>query len=184
MIGELPTYLSVGGTRQAINSDYRVILNLFDALNSEALTALDKAYLTVRTIYSEDIPDKDFEEAVKRAYWFMEGGDVPKSQPAKVKLIDWKHDESMIFSAVNKLASCDVRGLSYLHWWTFLGYFSEIGEGLFSTVLSIRTKLAEGEKRDKWEQKFLRKHKELVILRTAEEQAAIDETEEFLKTIT
>ena len=65
-----------------------------------------------------------------------------------------------------------------------MGYFGEIGEGLFSTVMNIRLKRAEGKKLEKYEKAFLRKHKELVVLHSEEERKAIDETEEFLKTLT
>lgn len=184
MIGELPRSLCVNGASYPINSDYRIVLNLFDALNTDELTNLDKAYLTVRTLYDGNIPDRDFVEAVKRAYWFIGGGDIPKTEPSRVKLIDWRHDESMIFSAVNKTAGSEVRCMKYLHWWSFLGYLSEAGEGLFSTVINIRSKLASGKKRDKWELEFIRRHRELVILRTPQEQREIDEMEEFLKKIT
>lgn len=184
MIGELPTALIVNGKSYPIESDFRIVLNLFAELDSKELSDFDKAYLTVRTMYCDTIPNEDFIEAVKSAYWFLSGGDKPKSKPKEVKLIDWSHDESMIFSAVNKAAGCEVRAVPYMHWWTFLGWFAETGEGLLSTVLTIRTKLADGKKLEKWEQDFLRSHKELVVLRTEEEQEAIDETEEFLKMIT
>ncbi|MBQ3692620.1 MAG: hypothetical protein II931_04795, partial [Clostridia bacterium] len=132
----------------------------------------------------ESIPQRDLQEAVNKAFWFVGGGDIPKSEPSKVKLIDWKHDESIIFPAVNKAVCFEVRAVPYMHWWTFIGCFGEIGEGLFSTVMNIRHKSAEGKKLEKWEREFLRKHKELVVIRTDEERQAIDETEEFLKTIT
>lgn len=184
MIGILPKSLEVGGQYYKINSDYRVILNLFEVLQSGELSDLEKAYITVKSVYIDVIPDKLFFDAVKKAYWFCDGGDVPKSEPAKVKLIDYKHDEGIIFPAVNKAAGCEIRAVPYLHWWTFLGYFGEIGEGLFSTVLNIRHKRAEGKKLEKWERDFLRKHKEMIIIHTDEERKAIEETEEFLKTIT
>ena len=184
MIGILPKSLDVGGKRYGINSDFRIVLNLFEVLQLDELTDLEKAYITVNVLYTEEIPDKDFEEAVEKAYWFCDGGDMPKSQPSKVKTLDWKHDESIIFPAINKAAGCEVRTLPYLHWWTFLGYFGEISEGLFSTVMNIRCKRAEGKKLEKYEKDFLRKHKELVVLHSEEEQQAIDETEEFLKTLT
>lgn len=184
MIGELPRSLELSGRQIAINPDYRIALNLFDVFSDVDYTPLEKAYICVRSIYEEDIPDELFEEAVRKAYWFLDGGDIPKSEPTKVKIIDYKHDESMMFSAINKAAGCEVRSLPYMHWWTFLGFFGEIGDGLFSVVLNIRSKKASGKKLEKWEYEFLRKHKELVILRSAEERAAIAETEEFLKTIT
>lgn len=70
-----------------------------------------------------------------------------------------------------------MRGCKYLHWWTFLGYFREIGEGVFSEVVSIRTKKVRGKKLEKYEREFEQEHSELVRIRpryTDEEQAEID----------
>ena len=113
----------------------------------------------------------------------MNGGDsIPMSKPEDVKLLDWGHDESIIMPAVSKTIGVpDVRGIPFLHWWTFLGAFGEIGEGLFSTVINLRQKKAKGKKLSKTEAEFWRKNKDLCKLVTAEEQAAIDETEDFLK---
>jgi hypothetical protein len=183
MIGVLPTTLSVNEVDRQIRSDFRVALNLFEALKDESLSDLDRAYLTIRTIYIDEIPDEDFEEAVRRAYWFISGGDIPKSKPSPVPLIDWKHDESIIFPAVNKAAGQEVREVQYMHWWSFLGYMGEIGEGLYSTVINIRSKMANGKKLEKYEREFLNRNKDLIVLRTKEEQAAIEETEDFLKTL-
>ena len=186
MIGLLPQSLSINGKDYDINSDYRNILIICEAFSDNELTDHEKAYICMKRLFKfpESIPQGDLQEAVEKAFWFVGGGDIPKSEPSRVKLIDWKHDESIIFPAVNKVVGCEVRSVSYMHWWTFIGCFGEIGEGLFSTVMNIRHKKAEGKKLEKWEREFLKKHKELVVLRTDEERQAIDETEEFLKTIT
>ena len=183
MIGTLPKKLLVGDTAYPINSDFRVALNLFSYLRDDTLTEMEKAYLTIKTIYADDIPDEVFIEALKQAYWFLNGGDVPKSEPSPVPLIDWKHDESIIFPAVNKAAGKEVRELPYMHWWSFLGCMGEVGEGLYSTVINIRSKMARGKKLEKYEREFVNRNKELVILRTKEEQAAREETEAFLKNL-
>ena len=97
--------------------------------------------------------------------------------------MDWEQDESIIFSAINKVAGCETREKEYIHWWTFLGYFSEIGEGLFSTVINIRQKKNKGKKLEKYEQEFYRSNKQLIDLKekyTAEEQAEIDRLNELL----
>lgn len=184
MIGLLPTSLELNGQFYAIRSDYRVVLSIFQAFNDETLSNLEKAFVCVKCLFVDEIPVQLFEEAVKKAFWFCDGGDMPKSESSRVKTFDWKHDECILFPAVNKVAGCEVRAVPYMHWWTFLGYFGEIDEGLFSTVMNIRYKRADGKKLDKWEREFLRKHKDLVILYTDEERQAIDETEDFLKTIT
>lgn len=183
MIGTLPENLSVGGKEIPINSDFRNVLKIFEALEDRSLTDSEKAFVMVKLLYRDEISRSTYEEAVQKACWFCDGGDMPKSKPEKVKLMDWKHDESLIFPAVNRCAGFEVRSCEYMHWWTFLGFFGEIEGGLFSEVMCIRHKLAKGEKLSKSEKNFVSRNKELIALRSEEEQSAIDETEEFLKTI-
>ena len=87
-----------------------------------------------------------------------------------------------VLPAVSKtIGVLDVRTLPYLHWWSFLGAFGEIGDGLFSEIVHLRHKLGKGEKLSKSEKEFVRKNDELIRLRTAEEKAEIEETEKFLE---
>ncbi|MBQ8298157.1 MAG: hypothetical protein IJX77_10295 [Ruminococcus sp.] len=184
MIGQLPLSLEVCGNLFAIDADFRNVLRIFEAFGDKNLTKEEKAYICIKRLYKADIPADYLEEAVKKAYWFCDGGDIPKSEPEKVKTIDWNHDGHILFPAVSKAAgTADIRSLSFLHWWTFLGLFGEITDGLFSTVMHIRRKKLRGQNLEKWERDFLKKNKNLVIIRTPEEQAAIEETEAFLKTI-
>lgn len=55
---------------------------------------------------------------------------------------------------MNKAAGFETRTVKYLHWWTFLGYFNEIGEGLFSSVIGIRQKLNKGKKLENTSRSF------------------------------
>ena len=175
MIGILPKSLEIGDTEYKIRSDFRVALLIFEAFNDIELTDSEKIKVCLECLY-EEVPD-DMETAYKKAVWFLDGGDIPKSKPLRKKTFDWKQDESLIFSAVNKSAGFETRSAEYIHWWTFLGYFSEIGDGLFSQVLNIRSKKAKGKKLEKWELEFFSEHRELIELKqvySAEEQAEID----------
>ena len=130
MIGLLPTSLEIDGEQYEINSDFRIALLIFEAYADKELTYCEKAAVCLNCLYKE-VP-KNVEEALKKALWFLDGGDVPKSKKAPVKIIDWSYDESIIFPALNKVAGFETRIASYVHWWTFLGYFSEVGDGLLS----------------------------------------------------
>ena len=154
MIAMLPKSLEVCGVSYDINSDYRNVLRIFEAFNDSAITNGEKAYICLKRLYLTDIPDQHIEEA---------------------------HDEGFLLPAVSRAAGVvDIRALEYLHWWTFLGFFGEIGEGLFSTVVQLRRKLAEGRKLEKYELEFYERNKNLIIIRSPEEQAAVDETEAYL----
>jgi len=184
MMCELLEAIEIGGKKYRINADFRNILRIFEAFNDNELTEYEKMIVCIQRLYCEKLPKNILEEAIKKAYWFCDGGDIPKSEPENFKTLDWAHDASIIFPAVSRAAGVvQIRAVPFLHWWTFLGLFGEIGDGLFSTVMHIRQKLAKRKKLEKWEQEFYEKNKSLVTIRTAQEQAEIDETESFLITI-
>lgn len=190
MIGELPTTLKIGGEDYSIRSDFRVMLNIFQAFNDPDLTEEEKCFVCLKCLYEdfEKITEDCLEEAVKKAYWFCDGGDIPKEENVKnVKTFDWEQDEHMIFPAVNKAAGYETRAVPYLHWWAFLGLFGEIGEGLFSQVVNIRNKRAKGKKLDKTEKEFYREHKNMIEIkkRLSEEELRRErEDEEFIRELT
>lgn len=186
MIGYLPRSLNVNGTDYLIDSDYRNILTIFEAYAEPEYTDDEKTYIMFTRIYEdyESIPEQDIEEALKKAILFMDCGKVDKEEKNSPKIMDWKQDEQMIFSAINKVAGKETRGEDYLHWWTFMGFFNEIGEGLFSTVTAIRSKKATHQKLEKHEQKFYSENKNLVNIKielTEEEKAQKEYFEQLLK---
>lgn len=181
MIGILPKSLEIDGIEYKIRSDFRVALLIFEAFNDSELNDMEKIQVCIECLY-ETIPS-DTENAYKKAIWFLDGGDIPKSRQNHKKVFDWEQDESIIFSAINKSAGFETRSAEYIHWWTFLGYFREIGEGLFSQVVNIRTKKAKGKKLEKWEREFYNEHRELIDIKqhyNSEEQAEIDRLKAIL----
>lgn len=178
-IGTLPKKILIKDREWAIRSDFRVALNIFLAFNDPNLNDQEKLIVMLDSLYIDfkKMNPDDYEEATKEASWFLDGGkEYDDKSNVKKKVFDWQQDEQMIFSAVNKVANFEVRSQEYLHWWTFLGYFSEIGEGLFSTVLNIRSKKNQGKKLDTVELEFYRNNKELIDLK---EKYSEDELKEI-----
>ncbi len=178
MIGELPDTLTVGGKAYPIRSDFRAALIIFQALDDPELDGREKAAVMISSLYErpEEIAAEHIEEALERASWFLDGGDMPKTE-LHAKTLDWEQDEGMIFAAVNKTAGFEVRSVKYMHWWTFLGYFSESGDTLLSTVMHLRQKMAKKKSLDKWEREFVNEHRRLVMIqrkKTDEEKAEED----------
>lgn len=182
MIGALPETLTVGGKEYSIRTDYRNILQVFEAFQDPELTKDEKWIVAIYLLFEDFACDDDvleaaqdgfdLGEAMKQISWFISAGQ-PEKQVLEQPTYNWTQDEQMIFSAVNKVAGQETRELDYLHWWTFLGYFNEVGEGTFSFIVGIRHKLNHGKKLEKHEKEFLAKNKELVKLekpKTKEEQ--------------
>lgn len=186
MIGVLPETLTVGGTKYPIRTDYRNVLQVFEAFQDPELEQTEKWIVAIYLMF-EDFSCADdvlkaaqdgfnLEESIKQILWFISVGQ-PEKQVLEKPTYNWKQDEQIIFSAVNKVAGTETRELEYLHWWTFLGYFNEVGEGTFSFIVGIRNKLNKGEKLEKYEREFLSHNKELVKLekpKTREEQEQED----------
>ena len=79
--------------------------------------------------------------------------------------MNWEQDAGLIIPAVNKVIGKEVRAIQYMHWWTFAGAYMEIGESLFSQVLSIRQKKQKHQKLEKWEQEFYQKNRSMIDLK-------------------
>lgn len=163
MIGQLPNKLTVSGKDYSINSDFRVALLIFEAFDDIELNDFEKGVVCLECLFKQ-VPENT-DEAFEKAVWFLDGGDAPKSEKSPVPILNWKQDESLIFPAVNKVAGCETRSVPYIHWWTFLGLFNEIGEGLFSQVINIRAKRAKGKPLEKWEREFYNEHKEQIDIK-------------------
>lgn len=164
MIAELPTSLLVGGVDREIRSDYRAALDIFAAFNDMELNDVEKNLVMLKILFVEDIEPECINEAIEKAVWFLNLGDAIKSN-SDMRLYDWEQDRTMIFSAVNKVCGKEVRSVEYMHFWTFVSFFMEIGEGLFSNVISIREKQQKGKKLEDYEREFYLANKELIDLK-------------------
>lgn len=195
MIGAFPETLTVGSEDYPIRTDYRNVLQIFEAFQDPDLTQEEKWIVAIYLMF-EDFSCADdvmqaaqdgfnLEEAIKQISWFISAGQ-PEKQVLEKPTYSWKQDEQIIFSAVNKVAGKETRELEYLRWWTFLGYFNEVGEGTFSFIVGIRHKLNKGKRLEKHEQEFYNNNKNLVILRpalTEEEQKEEDEYQDLISEV-
>lgn len=177
----LPASLNIGGADLAIRTDFRVILDILRAFNDPDLPEQAKTQVMIEILFPdwEEIPPEHMEEAARKAVEFIDCGqrDDGRKRP---RMMDWEKDSDIIIPAVNKVANVgDVRAVGYMHWWTFFGYFMEIGDSLFSQVLHIRKKRIRHEKMEKWEKAFYQDNRALVDLPepVSEEEAAKREEE-------
>lgn len=178
MIGSLSNILEVNGVEYAIRTDFRDILKILCAFSDPELKNEEKIYVCLFILYKDftNIPDKEYEAAFKAALNFIDNG-MTGEQSKPLHIMDWEQDEALVFPAINKVAGMETRNSDYIHWWTFLGYYMEISEGVFSHILSIRTKKAKGKKLEKWESEYWNANKRICVLKqklSAEEQQAKD----------
>lgn len=167
MIYDLPTSVEVHGKNYDIRSDYRAILDICIALSDPDLDEQEKAEVALVIFYPgiDDMHPDSYQEAIERCCWFINGGQ--REEPGKKpKLMDWEQDFPIIISPVNRVLGREIREMEYLHWWTFLSAYMEIGgDCVFSQVISIRSKRARGKKLEKREEEYYRNNRQLIDMK-------------------
>lgn len=169
MIYDLPTSLTVCGTEYEINSDFRVILDVIIVLNDVELTDAERLFFALGFFYRnfENMPTEHHQEAIRWCFWFINGGKFEESKKTNAPvLMDWEHDFQYIVSPINRVIGHEVRADKYLHWWTFLGAYMEIGDCTFAQIVRIRSAKAKGKKLDKQDQEWYARNRDLVDLKT------------------
>ena len=184
---ELPVSLNVGGKEYAIRTDYRVVLDILSAMNDPdiyepGMTEEEKKQAQIMTmlqiLYEDfyEIPSSDWKEAAEKACDFIDCGIDNKPKP---KIMDWQQDAPLIVPAVNKVYGSEIRAEKYMHWWTFMGLYMEIGQSTYATVISIREKKRKSEKLDKWEQDFYKNNRNLIDLKNKVSERSEEEMAEL-----
>ena len=160
----LPTSVEINGKEYEVRSDFRVILDILEAINDVELDDQERAAVVLDIFYHgfEDMPSDDYEEAIAKCMWFINCGQENDAGKKPKKLVDWQQDFPVIVAP------------DYLHWWTFIGAYQEIGDCLFAQIVGIRQKLANSKSLDKSERDFYRNNRNLVDLKQRYTDAEVD----------
>lgn len=180
---DIPTSINIDGVEYNIrnNGDFRLILDCFQALGDVELTAQERLlaaliifYVDLNTIEDFNNPNLPLEQLVSEMFNFFNCGESSVGTQTNKKLIDWQQDSQLICSAVNKVCGKEIRLEPYVHWWTFMGYFTAIGESPISTIIGIRDKIAKGKKLEKYERQYRNENPQYFVWnnKTIEEQEA------------
>lgn len=160
---KLPKEAEIDGKKYKIREqgDYRQILDIITILNDKELEEYERYFNALLYFYEEQPPT---EQAIDYMMWFIACGKPEKEESQDTPIMNWEKDFNYIASGINKQCGEDIREIPYMHWWTFISKYMEIGESVFSTIISIRQKLQKGEKLEKWEREFYNKNYNDIIL--------------------
>jgi len=177
MIYDLPTSVDIQGQEYEIRSDYRAILDICIALNDPELTNDDKALAALDIFYPsfEDMPPEHYQEALDKCMWFINCGSEDAGDKHAPKLMDWEQDFQYIVAPVNRVCGQEIRAAEYMHWWSFVSAYYEIGgDCTFSQIVRVRDRLARGKSLDKSDREWYRRNRALVDLKTKYTEAEED----------
>lgn len=190
---ELPTSINIDGTAYAIRTDFRVVLDVLTAMSDPDLFLMDateeeKSFVRMDTILKimvedyDNLPLENWNEACKAVIEFIDCG-MADDGKRKPHTMDWQQDAQIIIPAINRVQGTEIRALPYLHWWTFLGAYMEIGECLFAQVVHIRQKKQKHQKMEKWEKDFYNQNKDIIDLKkkiSEEQKIEMENLEKWL----
>lgn len=180
----LPTSAILGGKEYEIVTDYRDILDVIKAMQDPGIADFARSQVVLSLFYEDfdSIPPELWKEAMQFMAVFINcGEEVHEDRRPHPKLIDWDQDRQAIVTDISRITGTDIRGVEYLHWWTFVAYYGAIGDGQLATLVSIRQKRSKGKKLEQWEKEFYAEHQDQIDFRpnyTAEE---IEEQERLKK---
>ena len=147
---ELPISITVNEISYNIRNkgDYRVIMDCFIALNDYDMEKDFRIITSLLIFYEdlnsfEDIDDLDsdtLKELIQKMFLFFNCGEKSIGAVKNYRLIDWENDSQILASSINKVANTEIRSLPYMHWWTFMGYYLQIGEGVLSRLYPLEKK--------------------------------------------
>ena len=110
---------------------------------------------------ADGIPPEYWREAVEKCFWFINGGADADGKKTP-RLVDWEQDFAYVCGPVNRVLGEEIRAVPYMHWWTFLAAYMEIGDCTFAQVVRIRDRLARGKSLDKQDRVWYRQNRQLV----------------------
>ena len=164
---DLPTSIIVDEKEYKIRNDgdFRVILDIISCLNEKDYTPEEKAeislliFLDVDTANLSKFPS-NVKEALNQMFLFINcGEEITDSEDQDPPFMDWNKDLWIIAPELNSVLGYEVREKGrYTHWWSFVGAYQNIKDGMFSTYVSIRKKLYKGERLDDYERSIYEKN--------------------------
>ena len=184
---KLPTKIKVNNHIYNINPDYRNIINIILAFEDEDLLYEEQLYVMVKTLYIDEIPNEDLEEAIIKGIKFIDCGEETKedNRMKKTRTYSFTKDANYIFSGINQTHHIDIEEKDSFHWWKFMSLFMDMStDCMFGELMYYRTRKLEGKLTEE-EKKNYKKIKDLVELEPIKKKESLARKqffEEFHKT--
>ena len=188
-----------------INSDFRIGIQMFQALNDVELSDMEQVYKAYELLFMDEdeetgepipfkdesgaeLPLPDIQTAQDGIQWFLSDWytDNPvKSSREEKKDMDYDVDQWRIFSAFLTQFGYNLNTID-MHFWVFMGLLSTLEECAFTRIVDIRTKPIDPKMApsDKAELKKVKEHyalEEVEEQMTPQEKATYDAFMKYIK---
>ena len=149
LIEQFPDAIEIDGEVYAVNTDFRVGLQIMADFENHEWEQEEKAYLMLNRLYSDLPKDRKpefYQEALKKASKFLNAGDdSPRNTEDKPRLYSFTKDAKLVYSAFSQTHGVDLQSAD-MHWFRFLALFSDLGaDTAFCSMVGLRKRYHDGK---------------------------------------
>lgn len=121
-----------------IRTDFRIGIQISEALNDVNLAEPEKMMTAMRLLYGAGMPS-DIQLASEGLRWFMSGGQPgdDNAPDGKPPTFDFEQDNRFVYSAFRARYGIDLTR-ERLHWFAFLAMLHDLGGCSLSDIIGIR----------------------------------------------
>ena len=127
-----PTELEANGRIYKINTDYRVALACFKAIEDSEINDTERAIAIITLLLGKNVRYKDYEICLNKCAIYLRCGKEENDNIDEIDM-DYLQDESYIRTSIRQCYHLNINNIEYMHWWEY----NELIEGLTEeTVLN------------------------------------------------
>lgn len=152
LIEQFPDAIEIDGEVYAVNTDFRIGLQIMADFENPEFDQDEKAYLMLNRLYP-DLPENKgvefYQEALGKATKFLNAGDeTGQETEGKPRLYSFDKDARLIYSAFSQTHGVDLQTAD-MHWWRFIALFMDLGaDTAFDSMVNLRKRYHEGKLND------------------------------------
>jgi hypothetical protein len=89
---------------------------------------------------------ENLQAALEMGMKFLDGGKVGEDEDSGPRLFSFEKDANLIFAAFRQTHGIDLQNIEYLHWWSFLALFMDLGaDTAFCNLVGLRKRVKSGK---------------------------------------
>lgn len=164
-----PTKMEANGHIYEINTDFRIALACFRAMNDAEITDLERFYAIETLLLGDEVDPDDDVVLQKKILDYLRCGQEENIDIKEIDM-DYIQDESKIRTSIRQCYHLDLNRIDYMHWWEYNELISGLtSETLLNKVRELRS-FDLNEIKDLKEREQVRKAQEYVALKKVDKK--------------
>jgi len=176
-----PTKMEINGKIYNINTDYRVALACFRAIQDDEITELEKYYALETLIFGKDVCFNMEEKpiVIEKIIKYLRCG-REENTPTEEIDYDYLQDEIDTRTSIRQCYHINLNEMKYLHWYEYNELISGLTEdSLISQIREIRNKDPQEIQDEKERTKLIELQKRIAIKKKHKKTEQEKELDEF-----